>query len=302
MIGVILVNYNNFNLTINCINSLLISKRIPDLILVVDNASTDDSCLRIRERFNNIVLISNKYNNGFTGANNQGINYLFEHNVEYVWILNNDTVVNNNCLDLLYKEFLNNKYEETLLTTKIYYLDRPDSLWYAGAKRSIFTGAVKHHLNDDNLTNPKEVDFISGCSMFCSINLFKKYGYFIDKYFAYSEDSELCWRFKKNGVKLIYLPTAIIFHAVSSSWVDKKNLFNKMNFSKTALFYMVRNHLWTIRLHTSGFNKIFLIFINFIILIKNILIFIIGGQINIARIYIKSFIIGLLTNILDIKN
>jgi len=107
-------------------------------------------------------------------------------NVEYVWILNNDTIVKNNCLELLYNEITKNKHEEIMLTTKIYYLDNPNILWYAGAKRSNLTGAIKHQLKENNSTNSLEVDFISGCSMFCSLNLFVKYGNFIQKYFAYS--------------------------------------------------------------------------------------------------------------------
>ena len=100
-IGVVLVNWNGGEFTIPCVKSLYAGTLKPDQVVVIDNASQDGSPKKILEECPGIKIIINESNRGFSGANNQGIEYLLENNFDYIWILNNDTVVAADCLQIL---------------------------------------------------------------------------------------------------------------------------------------------------------------------------------------------------------
>ena len=99
----ILINWNAFKDTEECIQSLLKADYPANSIVIVDNASTDDSLARLKEEFGSRVhFIENKKNLGFTGANNKGFGYALKNGFDYVFVLNNDTVVDRN----IFREFI----------------------------------------------------------------------------------------------------------------------------------------------------------------------------------------------------
>ena len=97
-IAIIIVNYNNYEDTIKCVNSIRENeKKIKYEIILVDNASTNNSIEEL-SKIEGIVLINNKRNGGFAFGNNIGIKYAIDKNFEYIMLLNNDTEIEKNSI------------------------------------------------------------------------------------------------------------------------------------------------------------------------------------------------------------
>jgi GT2 family glycosyltransferase len=253
-VGVVLVNWNGGEFTIPCIDSLCQGRIVPDSIVVVDNNSSDGSVDRIQQTFPKVTIIRNATNVGFAAASNQGIAHLQQANVDYIWILNNDTTVSPLCLAELMKA-AGEAPDGAGFSAKIFYDDQR-RLWYAGAYRHPLHHIPKH-IHDERLENsskhPVKVPFLSGCCMFVPSKVFAAVGLFRSRYVAYSEDSEWCWRATKTGWDLYYVPTAIVYHRVSASVV--KNTNTRTGRAPYISYLMIRNHLWTVRLHVDSIPR-----------------------------------------------
>ena len=115
-LSVVIVNYGTFELTKNTTNSILeYSYPFSIEIIVVDNASVDDSLYKLEEYFGDKVkFIASESNNGFAAGNNQALKIV---NSEYVLLLNSDTVVWQNTLEDIYYFMENNHMERALVTS-----------------------------------------------------------------------------------------------------------------------------------------------------------------------------------------
>ena len=274
-VGVVLLNWNGGEHTIPCIESLLKGSVIPWKIVVVDNGSNDGSPDIISDKFPEIYLIRNTKNRGFTGGNNQGIDYLLSKDIDYIWVLNNDTIVDQNCLG----ELLNSAklYPEiACFTGKIYFDDPSDKIWYAGGYRNRFHLSSNHigegEIEKGKYDEIKNVEFISGCCMFFPRVSLNELSGFIEDYFIYSEDNEWSWRALNKGKSLLYVPTAKLWHVISASVMKGAGDNRKNGPSSFAWYLMIRNNLWTIRLHSTPVTrKYFAIAINIFIEIRMII-------------------------------
>src|ERR1039457_4136566 len=90
---IIVLNWNGLKDTLECLDSVFKLEYPNFEVIVVDNASTDNSVEVIREKFQQVILIENKENLGFTGGNNTGIRHALQLGTDYFWLLNNDTVL-----------------------------------------------------------------------------------------------------------------------------------------------------------------------------------------------------------------
>lgn len=260
LIGVVLVNWNGGEYTLECIRSLKGGEYMPDLIVVVDNSSTDDSVTIIKERYADVIVIENASNLGFAEANNIGIRYLNERNVAYVWLLNNDTYVDVDCLKYLHARCSNNC--SVAVSGKIYMED--GRVWYDGGFRSPITGVACNI----GICNQRMTRFLSGCCIFANIEIFRRTGGFLSQYVAYSEDSEWCLRAEKAGVRLEYEERSVLCHKVSAS--VKKNSHGDTLVRPLAWYLLVRNHMWTLRIHFFGIRFLFYVGVYFIIQFRHL--------------------------------
>lgn len=235
-VAVIVVNWNRGKDTVECLKSL---SRVSTFgfeltTVVVDNGSTDDS-LELLSKITNFTfrLISLKENTGFVGGNNIGIKAALEDGADYVLLLNNDTLVDRGLIKELVK-FAQKDRDGGVFVPKIYFApgfefhkDRyPKSLqgrviWYAGGLIDWNNVYGSNFGVDDvdrgQFDEVKETDFATGCALFTGRKVLEKIGYLNDKYFAYLEDVEFCLRAKKAGFKVIYVPTAYLWHKVAQS-------------------------------------------------------------------------------------
>ena len=250
-VGVALVNWNACEFTISCIESLLSGRVIPNHIVVVDNGSKDDSVCQITRRFGGVIMVRKAENIGFAAATNEGIDILLQKNVDYIWILNNDTRVDTTCLSILL-EMAKKHPAAAGFSGKVFVDSAERFIWYGGAVRNFFHLAPKHLLTEcldgAAVDGVVKVEFISGCCLFAPALILRQYGGFVPEYIAYSEDSEWCWRVTKAGGVLLYVPSAHLWHKVSAS--VRKNADGRSAEDRIpayCLYLMIRNHLWTIR-------------------------------------------------------
>lgn len=244
-VGVVLINWNGGELTRDCIDSLRAGSVAPAFIVVVDNASKDQSVALLRESYgDSIHIIRNSFNNGFAGGNNQGIEYLLSVGAEYIWLLNNDTLVDVNCLkELLCAITMSQDNRLGAVSSKIFYESERDKVWFSGADRNRYSFAIKHRTEDIKVDLP--TSFISGCCIFARAEIFGEFGGFQPGFIAYSEDDEWCLRLNEKGYHFSCIHKSILYHKVSASMKKNTETYNRI--SDRALYLMNRNHFWVIR-------------------------------------------------------
>ena len=243
-IAIILLNYNGFEDTIECVNSLLDSSYKNYAVIIVDNDSPDQSGIKLKnayEKNTKIKVLLNKENNGFSAGNNVGITYALENDYDYILLLNNDTTVDCDFLQNLVKATSqSNVY--TIYTCKIKYYYDKERIWFAGGDYSYIKGSTYHfgvtELDDGKFDASIDVGFICGCCMFMSRTVVEKIGLLPEEYFLYSEDLDYSLNARNNNIRLRYVPNAIIYHKVSSS---------TSKISHMSQYYVVRNRFEMVR-------------------------------------------------------
>lgn len=260
-VGVVLLNWNSAKLTISCIESLISGTMKPDKIIVVDNASTDDSINEIAASFPGVWCIKNKANLGFSGGNNVGIRELVRSQYNYVWVLNNDTRVDPECLKIQY-DFMENAPDVAGCCGKILHSDSRKTIWYAGARLNRFKLRVfpVGMLETDNGQHDlmQKTSFITGCSMFVRGSGWRRIGMFDEKFFAYCEDIDWCLRAEKQNFELRYLPKAVIYHEVSASFGKTKGKQTIWKIPPLVIYLSERNQLFLIKRWKNRFSLLVL--------------------------------------------
>ena len=259
-VGVIIVNYNRKNDLEKCIMSVINSDYSNFEILIVDNGSTDGSLPYVRERFPNLQIISNTLNLGFTGGNNQGMEYFLEKQAEFIFLLNNDAVVNKDAIGELVMQA---KLHPTagVFGGKILNIENPSYLVDAGGGvkngwKAYLRGEGERDANQYDTI--EKMDFVMGCAMLIRTNMIRDIGFFDEDYFVYHEEIDLCYRAKINGYETLYIPKAVIFHpdtrkrdelSVSVTYYITRNtlLFTwKHKISNRILFAILKSYFRTI--------------------------------------------------------
>ena len=218
LVAIVLVNYNGYDDTVECVQGILQSDYPNYRIIIVDNASDDAPVLREDTFLNaHADIVYSDTNDGFATGNNIGIREAEALNPEYVFALNNDTVIDRECISRLVNELENNK-KAAIATGTIRYFDNPDSCWYCGGTYSRLTGRT--HQNIYSKEPEKEsltVSFASGCAMMIRMSFLREHGIFDESFFMYSEDTELCCRAIDADKEIRWVPGALIYHKAGKS-------------------------------------------------------------------------------------
>lgn len=255
---IIVLNWNGWEDTIECLNSLQKVTYENFKTIIVDNGSTDDSVKKIEHWLkeqnliynkidaektgttttvpgtdtaasNNIsfTLIKNQDNLGFAGGNNVGISFAEKNQADLVLLLNNDTTVEPDFLSHLVAEYIKGKY--TALTPQIRYFDHPETIWNCGGKLLWFGSKKYFYQQKNKKALPKkdviDISFVTGCALLYD---FKKVGYLSKDFFFGEEDYEFSLRVKKLNQKIGCVLNSIIYHKVSKSINVSSNTFGKV--------------------------------------------------------------------------
>jgi GT2 family glycosyltransferase len=249
-VGVVLLNWNGAEFTIPCIESLYAGRMRPCRIVVVDNGSVDGSAEKIRARFPLVELIRNPENLGAAAGRNVGIRPIVTGGVDAVLLLDNDTVVARDCLEAMVAE-LNSEPEVAVATGKIMLADPPDRIWYAGADWHYAPFRPPHdgqNSVDTGLFDTKrDVGFAPTCCMLVRCEAFRQVGLFCERYWVYWEDAEWCLRAQRAGLRMRYVPDAVLWHKVSGSFRKNTLGASRGTASASAHYLITRNRLVTIR-------------------------------------------------------
>ena len=222
----IILNFNHASETIECIESLSKQTYSNLQILVVDNGSEDGSPQIIAAKFPSVTQINLPENLGFSRGINAGISHALTSGADYLFIINNDTILDSSCIETLVSS---TKENTGILAPIIYYRSQPDKIWSIGGKLSPLTLDMHTHTTIQwtqvDLPESLDQDFVTGCGMFIPRKTFDEIGFFDEKYFLYYEDIDFCHSVRSAGFKIVAIKQAKMWHkvALSSGGLDSPN-------------------------------------------------------------------------------
>jgi len=320
-ISIIILNWNGWKDTIECLESLYQITYPNYEVIVVDNGSIDESIEKIRqycegkitveskffkydgsnkpikiieysreesvngrkkfelkniESKNKLILIKNEKNYGFAEGNNIGIRYSLKFlKTDYILLLNNDTIVDKNFLNKIVEVGERDK-SNGIVGPKIYFYDykgKTNVINFAGADLIIWKGnEIRYGFKEEDrgqFNNEMEVDKIEGSCMLIKTKLLYEIGLLDTKYFAYWEETDLCFRASKKGYKIIYSPSARIWHKIAAS---SGGISNPLQ-----IYYITRNKFIFLKKHATTYEiilfSIFFFFYNLWFNIANYLFY-----------------------------
>lgn len=245
LVYAVTVNWNRRDDTLECLESLC-ALDYPDLrILAVDNASSDGSPQAIAARFPQVEQLLNPENLSFGGGFNAGIRHALAAGADYVFIINNDTTLAPGSVSALVAQ---DAPGAGLLAPVIYYAHQPNILWSAGGRTSPYTLEKNDPLQGrpDPARWPAalEQDFVTGCCMLLPRRTLERVGLFDEAFRLYYEDSDLCLRVRRAGLRILVVPEAKVWHKVASSSGGSS--------SPNERYWMARSSLRFFRKHARG--------------------------------------------------
>lgn len=247
-VSVIILTWNSYEVTQDCLFSLRKSDYTNFEIVLVDNGSKDSSADKLLQEFPEIRLIRNPTNLGFTGGNNVGMRDALARGTDYLLLLNNDTVVAPNFLSTMVAAAESDP-KIGILNPKIYFFEPHDEIWYAGGEHKPWWSFPKHLDGGkrDTSTNgrPREVSFVTGCAFLIKRDVITRVGLLDEILFMGVEDLDFSIRARQAGYKAVYVPTAIIWHKVSVDTERNAGI-------PVRDFYYVRNSILVARKHLTA--------------------------------------------------
>ncbi len=320
MTYIVLVNYNGWKDTIECLESLLRLNYSEYKIIVVDNNSTNDSInqlihwvkgdiiveydltklmhlsypphpkplsyqyLEFSDTFKkmdysncdnpDIIFIHARKNNGFAAGNNIALKYIIENEeAKFIWLLNNDTVVDSLALTNLvnYYNSRENSSKIGIIGAKLMMYSSPDKIQAIGGKYNKWFGTSSHiggfEIDEgqyDNEDIVRKIDYIIGASMFISIEYIKAVGFMDESYFLYYEDIDWTYRGMNNNYCIGYCWDAKIYHKEGRSIGSSPLAKYKSDLSE---YYGLKNRLLFTRLFFP--NCLMIVRMSFVVVILN---------------------------------
>ena len=237
LVSVVILNWNGQAYIKGCLDSVLRQDYGNVEVIVVDNASEDESPDIVHKNYRDVVLIQNRSNLGFSVGNNIGIQ---RARGDFLLVLNNDTELDRGCITAM-KRSIDRDSRYGTSASKIYLKDSPGTIDAAGIV--VFPDGLsigRGRFEPGSLyEKEEEVFFSSGCcalyrrEMLEDIRIFGEY--YDEDFFAYAEDTDLGWRARLRGWKCVYAPTAVVYHARSAS---------AGKYSPMKAFLVERNRMW----------------------------------------------------------
>jgi GT2 family glycosyltransferase len=225
MVSVIILNFNGRDLLRKCLQSVFKTDYPNCEVIVVDNGSTDESCVMVEREFPHVQLIRNQENFGYSEGNNIGI---LHSRGEFMVLLNNDTIVRPEWLSELVPEAERNP--ECFYQPKILFIGS-DRINSAGNCVQLFGFAFPRGFGEVDVgqyDEKCEVSYASGACVLASRRLVEDVGLLDEGFFTFYEDVNWGWRALMRGYKTVYVPSAVIYHKWGGSWgrlMSRKKFF-----------------------------------------------------------------------------
>jgi len=227
MISILVLNYNGKHLLQDCLASILNQNFTDYELVIVDNNSSDGSTAYVKEHFPKAKLVENTENFGFAKGNNIGIKAC---KGEWIFFLNNDAVLEQNCLEILAEHIEKREPEQLIFAPIMFKFYFPEQVDSAGDALYPWGYACKC-----NTENKVVTSVCCGAAIF-NRELLEKLNGFDEDFFLYYEDVDLSLRARHLGTKICIVPSAKVLHKGSAT-VGKRNA--------QSLYYIDRNRFWT---------------------------------------------------------
>jgi GT2 family glycosyltransferase len=254
-LSIIIINYNSFEFTQKCIQSVLenTTSTISYEIIIVDNASKRDDYVALKNYINelnysNVRLYRSRINTGFGGGNMYAVQFA---NANYYLFLNNDTLLINDPIKICF-DFMEKNEDAALCGPQIFNEHQVKEVsfdHFTSLGREIFGKKMLEFVfpgtkpnRRKQYTEPLSVDYVNGSFMFFRAKDFDSVGGFDTNIFLYFEESDICYRLKKKNRKTYFIPSASYVHYQgisidNTSW----NIKTKIEL-KTSMFYVIRKN------------------------------------------------------------
>jgi GT2 family glycosyltransferase len=235
-VAVIVLNWNGKDDTLSCLKSVRAQSNVIVHTVLVDNASSDQSVAAVRESFPEVEVIESGANLGYAGGNNVGLEHALQRGFDYIFVLNNDTVLDPTCLAKLVAD-LKAHPNAAAAGPKALFMDSPTTIHFGGGV--LTQRGVADHLGMGQQDGPQffsgDSDWLTGCAILFRSRALKEIGLFESKFFLLFEDLDWSMRARKLGYKLRFAADARLWHKGSAS-------FGKP-FSPSYWYYYSRNNL-----------------------------------------------------------
>lgn len=257
-VSIIIVNYNTKQLLANCLTTVFEkTKGVTFEVIVVDNASTDSSEEYIKERYPSVKWINSGENLGFGKANNLGAK---SATGKYLFLLNSDTLLLNNAIRIFF-DYAESHQHEGIGTFGSWLLDKNEKPnnsfgFFPCAKNEICYLLGKYQLPSlSDITEEKEVDYITGADLFIEKRLFDKLDGFDKNIFMYYEETDLQYRIAQRGLSRKIIPGPRIIHLEGGSFENKGLSLKRFLMAQTSYNYYLRKNFHGLNYY---FNRVML--------------------------------------------
>jgi GT2 family glycosyltransferase len=250
-VAVIIVNWKKYDVTLSCIKSILNSTNSNFKVILIDNETDNEKVKNFKYR-KEIKIIQNKKNEGFSKANNIGIDYALKNNYDYTILINNDTIVEKNLIEVLLKT----SQAKNLSVVQPLILNYDGKkIWFAGGIINYFFGnfITKKKLDNFSDSSNEITEWFTGCCCLFKTKIFKDIGKLDERFFAYYEDVDFSLRLKKNGYKIGFTSKTHIYHYESFSSISNNSKGGKL--SPYVHYLNIRNHILILKKHSDLFNS-----------------------------------------------
>ncbi|MEM3449514.1 MAG: glycosyltransferase family 2 protein [Thermoproteota archaeon] len=249
-ISVVILNYNGMRFLETCLNSLLNSTYKNFEIVIVDNGSKDGSVEYLKKNFSNnerIKIIQLGKNYGFAEGNNIGYRYTHP-NSKFIFFLNNDTEVEEDCLDKIIKKIVRDP-SIGAAQPKIRSMREREKIDAVGGVVDYY-GRTWHRGSGEydkgQYDSVSETFYAQGAAIVVRRNVINEIGLFEPAYFIYYEETDLCWRIWLAGYRVVVIPEAVVYHYGGGTTISpttyREKYFKVFNLRKNHIATMLKNY------------------------------------------------------------
>ena len=247
VVYIILLNWNGWRDTLNCLKSLKKLNFDNYFVVVVDNGSTDDSIAHLSGS-EEITLLRSDSNLGFSGGCNIGIRHAIDNRADYIWLLNNDTIVDSNALSEMVTVACKDR-KIGAVGSVIYNMETSQEIQaWGGGRVSFLLGQAQ------TISKPikdSQLDYLTAASVLICADALNQVGLLDENcFFMYWEDADFSFRLRDMGWQIVVAERSFIYHKLHAS-TGKGSRLLPQYFNKSSVRFFLRYApcpLWSITL------------------------------------------------------
>lgn len=240
---IILINWRQPHMTIECVHSLQRMDYQPKHILIIENGSGDNSAKIFQQELPDVQVIKLSDNLGFAKGANVGLNFAIQKNYHYALLINNDAFPKKEMLTKLHHAAAP---DIALLSPKIFYEAEPNRIWFAGGQRHPTLLELRNRRQGeiDSLKrhSSHDVDYLLGTCLLINLPLVSQLNFFDERFFMYYEDLDLSLRCQLAGFRLRLVSDAHLYHRVATSSGGADSPSRIYLIAKSSLIFFLTHH------------------------------------------------------------